>query len=251
MSIMEGNKLQRIVLEYLINKYAYSLAFYEEPGNKCMYFEYRNVYDVSELNKICSQNGIEIGECSLSICVSRLMQDTRSPMCALQRMWDVGANEYFFIGEILRIYLKDLQYIDIAKIDKERWWITDTTSKYHEFCASFVKINEMIGAGTTFNCNGKLLEIESVSYLVSTNIFRHFDMILFPSYYCMKTTEDLSLEEILIKPLYKEIIKTHNTKIEFSLWREIAVNAYKNGMDSKTIWYLSDAIGRNYKKMYL
>lgn len=251
MSIMAENKLLQLILKYLIDKHAYSLAFYEEQEDKCLCLEYRNVYDVSELNKICSQNGIEIGDCSLSMCVSRLMQDTRSPMCALQRMRDVGRNDYFFIGEILRLHLKDRQIVDIAKIDKDRWWITYATGKYNELCASFIKLEQEIGSGVTLNSLGLSIEIESVDFLVPTDIFMHIDVALFPSYYCMKAPEDFSLEEILIKPLYREIINAHTNRIGFSSWRCIAENAYKNGMDSKTIWYISNAVAQNHKRMYL
>lgn len=235
----------------MIDKYAYSLALYEEQGDKCLYLEYKNVYDVSELNRICSENGIILGDASLSMRVSQIQCETRSPLCALQTMQEVGGNEYFFIGEILRLYLRNRQCIDIVKIDKKRWWVTYATSKYSELCASFLKIEGQIGTGAILCCNNNLLEIESVVFLVSTEIFRYFDMVLFPSFYSMETPENFSLEEMLIKPLYEEIRKTTTNKIEFAFWKHIAENAYKNGMDSKTIWYISNAIARNYKKMYL
>lgn len=248
MSIMVENRLLQLILKYLIDKYAYSLAFYEEQGDKCLYLEYKNVYDVSELNKICSEKGIILGEGSLSLSISQVQSETRSPLCALQTMQGIGGNEYFFIGEILRLYLKDRQYVDIAKISKERWWITYATGKYNDLCALVIKIEKKIGPGITLTCCCMSLEIESVAFLVSTKIFRRMDMVLYPSYYCLKTPEDFSLEEILIKPLYREMMNAHTNRINFNSWRRIAENAYKNGMDSKTIWYISNAVAYNHKK---
>lgn len=251
MSIMVENKLLQLILEYLIDKYAYSLAFYEGQGDRCLYLEYRNVYDISELKRICSEKGIILGDVSLSMSVSQVQSETRSPLCALHKMQGVGGNEHFFIGEILRLYLKDKQYIDIAKIDQDRWWVTYTTGKYNGLCASFIKLEHKIGSGTTLYCSNMCMEIESVAFLVPTEIFRHLDMALFPSYYCIKTPIDFSLEEALIKPLYCEIKNARANRIWFSSWKGIVENAYKNGMDSKTIWYISNAVAHNHKRMYL
>lgn len=249
---MEENKLFRLILKYLIEKCAYSLALYEEQGDKCLYLEYRNIYNLNALIEECSKNGIELGELDLSVKVSEMYNMARSFKCALMKMNGLVDNEYFFIGEILHLNLKNGEYVDIAKINKDSWWITDASAKYSDLCASYVKFDKSIGTDTTLICGSINLEIDSVSYLVSTEIFRHLDMILFPSYYYMGIPDSFSLEETLLVPLYNEIKKSIQVnKMEFSAWRIIAEKAYKNGMDSKTIWCLSNAVFRNYKRMFL
>ena len=252
MSIMEESKLSGLIFKNLIEEYAYSLALYEEQGDKCLYLEYKNIYNVNSLREKCSEIGVEMNERALSMKVSEVRRENRSPRCALMEMHGVAGNENFFIGEILRLNLKNGEYVDIAKIDKDRWWVTDATGDFCNLCASYVRLENSIGAAAILNCGTVSLEIESVYFLVSTDCFRRFDTVLFPSYYFIGTPEGFSLEETLIVPLYNEMRKTGLTdKMEFGTWRKIAEKAYENGMDSKTVWYLSNAVFRNYKRMYL
>lgn len=248
---MQENKLFQLILKHLIDNYAYSLAFYEEQEDKCLYLEYKNVYNVADFRTECIENGIELGENALSIKVTEVQSETKSPTYAIQELHGAGENSDFFIGEILRLYLKNGQYIDIVKIDKDRWWVTVATGEYKDLCASFFVPDAKIGSCTTLNCNGVFLEIESAAFLVSTAVYRHIDQALYPSYYCKETPDDFSLEETLIKPLYVETRKARSNKMEFCSWRRIAENAYANGIDSKTIWYISNAVVRNSKKMYV
>lgn len=246
---MVENRLVHIILAILLEKYAYSLATVDWQGRKHLLLRFRNFDNVNEFLHVCRDEDIAIGPGELSKRIAEVMCTFSSPTngkCEMLGKWN---NEDFFIGEILRINLKSRGHLELMKVDNARWWITsvDSTDSLNMDSLYFIP-NDAIGPNTLLKIGIHSLDVESVDFIVATDEFRQLDRVMYPCFYCTSTPSDLNIEKSLIIPLYKEI--KNQTEFLFNRWRDIALSAFKNGLDYKTVWYVTNAIVNQYNKMY-
>lgn len=248
---MVENKLSQIILSYLIEKHAYSLAVIDDNNeSKQLLLKFRNVTNTDELQDECHCKGIIIGHGTLSSRITDAIRTFCNPVIGKLEMHYRWSNDDFFVGEILHLNLKPFGHVEIIKIDCNRWWITSVdTDELKELKGVFFTNNEVIGCNTTLNIGHQTLNIESVDYIVATDCFRQLDKVVYPSFYRSSSPSDLNLEGILIIPLYEEI-KRNQTEIEFNRWKKILLSAYNNGLDYKTVWYITNVIANQHNNMY-
>ena len=251
MLTMVENKLSQIILSYLLEKYAYSLAIIDDNNeSKQLILKFRNVTNVDELLDECNNNGITIGQGTLSSYVTDTIRRFCNPTTGKLEMHGRWNNDDFFVGEILRLNLKPYGHVEIIKIDYNRWWVTSTDAdELKELNAVFFTSNEVMGSNTTLNIGGQTLNVESVDFIVATDCFRQLDKVVDPFFYRSSSPYDLNLEDILIIPLYEEI-KRNQTVIEFDSWKKILLSAFNNGLNYKTVWYITNVIANQHNNMY-
>lgn len=248
---MVENKLSQIILSYLLEKYAYSLAIIKDNNeSKQLLLKFRNVTKVDELLGVCNNKGITIGQVTLSSFVTDTIRRFCNPRTGKLEMHGRWKNDDFFVGEILRLNLKPYGHVEIIKINYNRWWVTFTDiDELNQLNAVFFTNIDAIGSNTKFTIENKVLNVESVDFIVSTDCFRQLDNVVYPFFYRSSSPSDLNLEDILIIPLYKEIRK-NQTEIEFNSWRNILLYALKNGLNYKTVWYITSVIANQHNNMY-
>lgn len=248
---MVENKLSQIILSYLLERYAYSLAIIKDNNeSKQLLLKFRNVTKVDELLGVCNNKGITIGQVTLSSFVTDTIRRFCNPRTGKLEMHGRWENDDFFVGEILRLNLKPYGHVEIIKINYNRWWVTFTDiDELNQLNAVFFTNIDAIGSNTKFTIENKVLNVESVDFIVSTDCFRQLDKVVYPFFYRTSSPSDLNLEDILIIPLYKEIRK-NQTEIEFNSWRNILLYALKNGLNYKTVWYITSVIANQHNNMY-
>lgn len=250
MSTMAVNKLDEILLNILIEKYACSLAIADGQGGKQLLLRFRDCHDINVFLNACKDTGIEIGPGELSKHISELMQNYTCISFGKLEMHGRWHTNDFFIGETIRLNLKNRGHIDLLKMDSRRWWIIPSkTNEFQSIEGQFAVLNDIIGPNITLRVDDCTLDIESVHVLIATEEFRQLDWVVYPFYYCASTPSDLDIEETLILPLFDEI-KRCNTQLDFNRWKEIAASALQSGLDTKTVWYVTHTIARLHNKMY-
>ena len=247
---MVENKLLLLTLSFLVEKHAYSLIHVKGTEGKQLLLNFSNVNNVDELLELCNENSISLGKGELINFVSDTINQLRKPTYGMLKMQGIWSSEDFFIGEILRIYLRNQGYIEIIKVDCNRWWVTTVKEENLDYLtAQFVSLSNTIGTDTQLEINSEIVEVESVDFIIATDTFRAIDKVLYPSSYRTAIQEDLNIEETLIIPLFDEL-KKGKGELKFRLWREILLASFQKGLDYKTVWFVTNSIATHLNRMY-
>ena len=251
MLIMEENKVFSLVCKVLINQFAYSLVIDNDyDGNKQMLINFRNCYDMAPLMEECEYAGIYIKEGALGI----VLNDAKSAL----RKYSEGhlsldfsmAEDELFVGERLRLKLLSMDIVDVVKVESGRWWVMNATNGSASLCGQFVSIHDSIGPNREMSIEGRVLKIDSVSFLVSDTMSRLVDRIMCPGFYHHQL-DGSSLEEILIVPAYKIAESlSHNTELKFNKWMDYLNTAHKYSFDCSTAWNIANAVINNFQILY-
>lgn len=247
---MVENKLLLLTLSFLVEKHAYSLVHVKGTEGKQLLLNFSNVNNVDELLELCNENSISIGKGELINFVSETINQLRKPIYGMLQMQGKWSPEDFFIGEILRIYLKNQGYIDIIKVDSNRWWVTNVKGENLDYLTTqFVSLSSAIGTDAQLEIKSNIVAVESVDFVIATDTFRAVDKVLYPSYYRTSIQEDLNIEETLIIPLFDEL-KKGKGELNFRVWRNLVLPSFQRGLDYKTVWFVTNSIATHLNRMY-